>query len=182
MIKPTKEQVQAAAGKTIPDLISTDLKVLFCGINPGLYSGATGYHFARPGNRFWPALNAAGYTEEILKPDQGAMLLAAGYGITNLVERSTASAAEVTSEELISGRLMLEQKLQKFSPAILAVLGITAFHTAFDCNDAAFGLQKGKLKNVEIWILPKPSGLNAHFTPPALAEAFRDLYLYFSRI
>src|SRR5262245_15333821 len=108
-LKPTRADLIAAAGKTIPDVVALRLKVLFCGINPGLYSGATGHHFARPGNRFWPALHLAGFTPRLLHPSEKRELLKSGYGITNLVARSTAAADELTDEELQAGRARLER-------------------------------------------------------------------------
>src|SRR5919205_2978479 len=111
--KPTKEEIAASAGKTVPDVITHDLKVLFCGINPGLYSGATGHHFARPGNRFWPALYNAGFTDRLLSPFEERELLKRGYGVTNVVARTTARADELSQEELIEGGRRLKMKVRR---------------------------------------------------------------------
>ena len=177
-IKPTKEQVEAAEGKTVPDIIAPNLDVLICGINPSLYSGATGYHFARPGNRFWPALYASGFTQSLLHPSQEQILLKEGVGITNFVERASRAAAELTPAELEEGGRKLEEKVLKFSPAVLAILGITAYRTAFKKPNAKLGLQEEKMGTSFVWVLPNPSGLNAHFTLPKLAEKFRELLLF----
>lgn len=176
--KPTREEVEQAEGKKVPDIIAPDLDVLFCGINPGLYSGATGHHFARPGNRFWPALHASGFTRELLHPSQEALLLHEGIGITNFVERASRTAAELSTKELIAGGKRLKGKVREFRPAVLAVLGITAYRAAFREPKARFGLQEKSLAGAQLWVLPNPSGLNAHYTPPQLAEEFRRL-LYF---
>ena len=172
--KPTKAELAAAAGKTVADVIASNLKVLFCGINPGLYSGATGHHFARPGNRFWPALYAAGFTDRLLAPDEEQELLAYGYGITNLVERATARADELTAPELVAGRQRLIEKVQVYQPKVVAILGISAYRTAFAQRRAVVGRQPEVIDESAVWVLPNPSGLNAHYTPAALAEVFRD--------
>ena len=173
--RPTKTQLLAAAGRTIPDVIAPDLDVLFCGINPGLYSGATGHHFARPGNRFWPALFAAGFTPRLLKPWEKSELLALGCGITNLVDRSTVSAAELTAGELRRGRRRLEAKVRRHRPRTVAVVGITAYRVAFARPDAELGRQPERLGGSRLWVLPNPSGLNAHHRPADFARAFREL-------
>lgn len=174
-IKPTRADLLAARDKTIPDVIAPGLQVLFCGINPGLYSGATGHHFARPGNRFWPAIYQAGFTSRLLAPDDFPELLAAGYGITNLVARTTATADELTAEELVAGRRRLTAKVKRYRPKILAVLGIGAYRTAFAQPKAQLGLQPEPLGNTLIWVLPNPSGLNAHYLLDDLANRFRAL-------
>lgn len=173
--KPTQQQLAAARGKTVPDVIAPGLKVLFCGINPGLYSGAVGHHFARPGNRFWPALQAAGFSERLLSPFEEQRLLEWGYGITNLVDGATATADELTSAELVSGACRLERKVRRHRPAYLALLGLTAYRTAFQCKGAALGLQPHRLGGSLVWILPNPSGLNAHYQLPDLARLFAEL-------
>jgi TDG/mug DNA glycosylase family protein len=173
--KPTKEELLAAAGKTVPDVIARDLKVLFCGINPGLYSGVTGYHFARPGNRFWRALHAGGFTERLLAPQEEHELLKSGYGITNVVARATAAAAELSADEFVAGGRILTRKVKRYRPRYLAVLGIGAYRAAFDRPDAAPGLQDERIGDCAIWVLPNPSGLNAHYQPDALARLFREL-------
>jgi TDG/mug DNA glycosylase family protein len=173
--RPTREDLLAAAGTTIPDVIAPRLKVLFCGINPGLYSGATGHHFARPGNRFWPALHLAGFTPRLLDPSEKRELLKSGYGITNLVARTTAAADELDDEELLAGRKRLENRVKRYQPRVVAVLGIGAYRTAFALPRAGLGLQREKLAGAVLWVLPNPSGLNANHQLPDLVRLFRDL-------
>ena len=173
--KPTKEEILAAAGKTVPDVIAPGLHVLFCGINPGLYTAAVGHHFARPGNRFWPALYAAAFTDRLLSPFEERQLLKLGCGITNVVERATATAAELSTEEFIAGGRRLEAKVKKFQPRFLAVLGISAYRTAFAQPKAMLGLQPQPIANTRVWVLPNPSGLNAHYQPKDLARLFSEL-------
>ncbi len=173
--KPTKDEVARAAGATVADVIAPGLRVLFCGINPGLYSAAVGHHFARPGNRFWPALHAAGFTPRVLRPDEERALLDGGYGITNIVERATATAAELTAEELLAGARRLTEKVADCHPRILAVLGISAYRTAFARPRAALGRQPESLGDTALWVLPNPSGLNAHFSLAALAKCYAEL-------
>jgi len=159
----------------VPDLIAPGLDVLFCGINPGLYSAATGHHFARPGNRFWPALRDAGFTDTLVRPWEERRLLRTGLGITNLVARATAAADELTPEELRSGRRRLAEKARRYRPACVAVLGIGAYRTAFERPRAVVGLQPERLGGSAIWVLPNPSGLNANHQLADLARAFRAL-------
>ena len=173
--RPSRKELLAAAGKTIPDLIAPRLRVLFCGINPGLYSGATGHHFARPGNRFWPALLAAGFTDRLLAPWEEHLLLDRGYGITNLVARTTATAAELTPEELVAGRRRLARKVRRYAPAWVAIVGLGAYRLAFDRPGAAPGPQRERLGNTGLWLLPNPSGLNANHQLGDLARLFRRL-------
>lgn len=173
--RPTRAQLAAAVSATLKDVIAPGLDVLFCGINPGLYSGATGHHFARPGNRFWPALHAGGFTERVFAPWEKELLLERGVGITNLVTRTTATAAEVAPEELIEGRRRLERKVRRYAPRWLAVAGIGAYRVAFDNPRAVVGPQEGAIGPTRIWVLPNPSGLNAHHQPKDLARAFRAL-------
>jgi len=173
--KPTKAEILASAGKTVPDVIAPGLSVLFCGINPGLYSGATGYHFARPGNRFWPALYAAGFTDRLLSPFEEYELLKKGYGVTNIVERATAAAAELSDEELVKGGERLVKKLKRYRPKCLALLGISAYRAAFKLPKAHLGRQSELVGETIIWVLPNPSGLNAHYQPKDLARLFREL-------
>ncbi|HEX5765549.1 MAG TPA: G/U mismatch-specific DNA glycosylase [Woeseiaceae bacterium] len=175
MRRPTREDLQSATGRTVPDVIAHNLDVLFCGINPGLYSGATGHHFARPGNRFWPALYGAGFTTRLLDPSEEHLLLEAGCGITNLVPRTTATAAELTKAELADARHALERKVQRYKPLWLAVLGIGAYRIAFDRRDAHIGKQPERLGSTEVWVLPNPSGLNAHYQLPDLIRLFAEL-------
>jgi TDG/mug DNA glycosylase family protein len=159
----------------IPDVIASDLRVLFCGINPGLYSAKVRRHFARPGNRFWKALHLAGFTEEQLAPSEQETLLALGCGITNLVARETASAALLDGEELRAGRRALERKARRYRPAWVAILGVSAYRTAFDDPRARFGLQERRLAGARVWVLPNPSGLNAHYQIADLERSFREL-------
>jgi TDG/mug DNA glycosylase family protein len=159
----------------VPDLIAPGLRVLFCGINPGLYSAATGHHFARPGNRFWPALHAAGFTDRLVKPWEEKLLLQHGIGITNLVARASAAAAELTADELRAGRQKLIRKVRRFRPQCVAVVGIGAYRLAFEQPRAGLGLQPEQLETAPLWVLPNPSGLNANHQLPDLAEAFRIL-------
>lgn len=173
--KPTPSQLRAATGKTVPDVIAPRLRVLFCGINPGLYSGAVGHHFARPGNRFWPALHASGFTPRLLSPFLERELLAWGLGITNLVARSTASANELSAAELSAGGRRLAAKVKRYHPKVLAVLGVTAYRQAFQQPQAGLGRQKEPLGRTTVWVLPNPSGLNAHYQPGDLRKLFRTL-------
>ncbi|MEV4756219.1 G/U mismatch-specific DNA glycosylase [Micromonospora sp. NPDC049559] len=174
-MRPTRDQVAAAAGTTIPDLIAPGLRVLFCGINPGLYSGATGRHFARPGNRFWPALHRGGFTPRQVPPEEQEELLRYGLGITNLVERATARADELTAAELVAGARVLAEKAERYRPSWVAVVGVTAYRIAFARPKAGFGRQPERLGPARVWVLPNPSGLNAHYTPDTLAAAFAEL-------
>ena len=173
--KPTREELLAAAGKTVPDVIAYGLKVLFCGINPGLYSAATGHHFARPGNRFWPTLYNAGFTERLLSPAEESELLKHGYGITNLVERATATAAELSAEEFVRGGERLAAKASRYGPKYVAILGVSAYRTAFNLPKAGLGRQSERVGDSVIWVLPNPSGLNAHYQPKDLAHLFLEL-------
>ena len=173
--KPTKQDLQAAVEKTISDVIAPDLKVLFCGINPGLYSGATGHHFARPGNRFWKTLHAAGFSQKLLAPHEQNELLKNGYGITNICGRTTARADELTTEEIVVGGGELRAKVLRFQPKFLAILGITTYRIAFNHPKAVLGLQSERIGKTRIWVLPNPSGLNAHYQANDLAELFRQL-------
>ncbi|WP_409461971.1 G/U mismatch-specific DNA glycosylase [Amycolatopsis sp. GA6-003] len=173
--KPTKAEQAAAHGRTIPDVLAPDLNVLFCGINPGLYSGALGLHFARPGNRFWPALHASGFTPRLLDPSEQDQLLDLGLGITNVVARTTARADELTDDELREGGRILTRKVKKYRPRWLAVVGITAYRVAFGDRRAAVGPQERTIGTTRVWLLPNPSGLNAHWTPKTLAEEFGRL-------
>ena len=173
--KPTKAQLIAAAGQTVRDVIAPNLRVLFCGINPGLYTAAVGHHFARPGNRFWPTLFAAGFTERLVSPFEERELLASGYGITNVVMRATASADELTREEIIAGGKKLASKVKRQRPLVLAILGVGAYRTAFDRRRAVIGRQPEKIDSTVVWVLPNPSGLNANYQAPELALLFREM-------
>ncbi len=173
--RPSRAELLAAVTRRVPDLIAPGLTVLFCGINPGLYSAATGHHFARPGNRFWPALHRAGFTRRQLAPAEEALLLEAGCGITNLVGRTTAAAQELAPGELVAGGRALVRKLRRYGPAWLAVLGIGAFRTAFADPRAVTGPQAQRMGRTRVWLLPSPSGLNAHHQLPDLVAEFRRL-------
>jgi double-stranded uracil-DNA glycosylase len=172
---PTRDELDAARNGTTPDLIAPELQVLFCGINPSLISVVVGHHFARPGNRFWPALHASGFTPRRLAPGEEHLLLESGCGITNVVPRATASAAEITTEELRVGAAALEAKVRRYRPQWLAVLGISAYRTGFARPKAMLGPQEETIADARIWVLPNPSGLNAHFTPADLARLFAEL-------
>lgn len=174
-MKPTREQIAAAEGKTIPDIIARDLDVLFCGINPGLYTAAVGQHFGRPGNRFWPVLHRAGFTPRLFAPSEQHELLSLGYGITNVVARATNAADQLTRDELIEGGRILTRKVQRFQPRYLAVVGIGAYRTAFERPRATLGLQDQTIGTTKIWVLPNPSGLNANYRPADLVELFAEL-------
>lgn len=173
--KPTPAQIAAATDKFIPDVLAPGLRLVFCGINPGLYSGATGHHFARPGNRFWPTLHLAGLTPRLFSPFEDRELLKLGLGMTNLVRRTTAAADELSDEELRRGAIRLERKLAKLRPRRVAVLGVGAYRAAFGCKKAVMGRQEETLGGCELWILPNPSGLNAHYRLQDLAKLFREL-------
>ncbi|MFL6144506.1 MAG: G/U mismatch-specific DNA glycosylase [Labedaea sp.] len=175
MPKPTVAELAAARQRTIPDVIAPDLAVLFCGINPGLYSAATGYHFARPGNRFWPALHLGGFTPRQLRPDEQELLLGHRLGVTNVVARATARADELTAEELRAGAVRLTGLAARQHPRFVAVVGISAYRTAFDRPHATVGAQEERIAEARLWVLPNPSGLNAHYQLPALAAEFRAL-------
>jgi len=174
--RPMRAEVLAAAGRTVPDVIAPRLRVLFCGINPGLYSGATGHHFARPGNRFWPVLHAAGFTPRVLKPWEERELLEWGYGITNIVARATATAAELSKEEFVAGGRRLDRKVKRYRPEWVAVVGIGAYRAAFGRPKAVIGPQQERLGSSRLWLLPQPSGLNANHQMPELTAAFRELH------
>jgi len=175
--RPTQADLDAARDKTIPDVIAPGLSVVFAGINPGLYSAATGYHFARPGNRFWPALHRSGFTERVFRPDEQDELLGLGLGITNIVARATARADELHAAEFLVGARILTSKIARLRPRWLAVVGVTAYRAAFDRRHAAVGPQDDAIGETRVWVLPNPSGLNALWTTPKLTEAFRELRL-----
>jgi double-stranded uracil-DNA glycosylase len=175
VIRPTPEELVAAGGRSIPDVLRRHLRFLFVGINPGLYSGATGHHFARPGNRFWPTLHGAGFTPRLLAPDDEETLLALGIGITNLVNRTTAKASEVTGDELRAGAVRLRATAARYQPAAVAVLGVSAYRIAFSEPAATIGRAGRRFAGADLWVLPNPSGLNAHYQLPQLIELFRAL-------
>ncbi len=174
-MRPTREQLLACAGRTIPDVVAPDLDVVFCGINPGLYTAFTGWHFARPGNRFWPALHRSGFTPRQLHPSEQHELPALGLGITNVVPRATAAADELTADEYAAGGVQLDRKVAKLRPRFLSVLGVTAYRAAFGARTAVVGRQRDLLHGAVVWVLPNPSGLNAHYPLPRLAELFGEL-------
>ena len=174
-MKPTSAELEAARDRTIPDVIGPELSVLFSGINPGLWSAATGFHFARPGNRFWPTLHRSGFTPRQLRPDEQWELLDLGLGITNVASRATARADELTREEMIRGGEILHEKVRRLRPTWLAVVGIGAYRTAFGRPGAMVGPQAESLGETRVWVLPNPSGLNAHWPAAALAEEFGRL-------
>ncbi|MDX2229798.1 MAG: G/U mismatch-specific DNA glycosylase [Leptolyngbyaceae cyanobacterium bins.349] len=174
--KPTPAQVRAAYGQTLPDIIAPNLHVLFCGINPSLYSAAVGHHFARPGNRFWRSLHAAGFSDRCLSPFEDQELLSLGYGLTNIASHATARADELTPAELITGQQQLAAKVQHYQPQVLAVLGISAYRVAFNRPKAVMGLQAELLHETLIWVLPNPSGLNAHYQLHDLQRVYGELY------
>ena len=159
-------------------MIAPNLRVLFSGINPGLYTAAVGHHFARPGNRFWPALYAGGFTVRVLSPFDERELLKSGYGITNVVMRATASANMLTKEEIVAGGERLRTKVLRYRPKVLAVLGVGAYRTAFNKPKATIGLQGDRIGDTVLWILPNPSGLNANYQAADLARLFNDLRKY----
>jgi double-stranded uracil-DNA glycosylase len=172
--RPTRSDLLAAINRTVPDVIAPGLKVLFCGINPGLYSAWVGHHFARPGNRFWPALFGSGFTKRLLKPDEERELLVLGYGITNIVRRATVAADELTRKELVAGARQLRRKINTYHPESVAILGLSAYRLAFEYPAAKLGAQANAVGKTQVWVLPNPSGLNAHFTPKTLATLFRE--------
>jgi TDG/mug DNA glycosylase family protein len=173
--RPTPADLAGAEGRTVPDVLRPELDVLFCGINPGLWSAAVGHHFARPGNRFWKALHLGGFTPRQLEPDEEAELLRLGLGITNLVERATAGAAELGAGELRAGAARLAAKAAATRPRVVAVLGVGAYRAAFARPRAAVGPLPEPIGGSPAWLLPNPSGLNAHYQLPGLAEAFAEL-------
>jgi len=176
--KPTKAQLLAARNKGIPDLVAKNLIVLFVGINPGLYTAAIGRHFGRPGNRFWPALYDGGFTPRLFSPFENYLLLGLGFGITNLVERATARADELSDDELRAGGKRLQAKVKRLRPTVVAFVGIHPYRVVSGIKDAHVGLQKDLFGGSHAWVLPNPSGLNAHYLPAALAKLFRDLRLW----
>jgi double-stranded uracil-DNA glycosylase len=172
---PTKAELAAAYGRTIPDLAGPGMRLLLVGINPSLWSGWAGLHFGRPSNRLWPTLAGAGLTPRRLRPEETGELLAAGIGITNLVARATARADELTPDEIRAGRPRLLRTVRKWRPAWVAVLGVTAYRTAFAAPKAKVGEQGENIGDARLWVLPNPSGLNAHYQQPDLTAAYTQL-------
>ncbi|MFJ7336459.1 G/U mismatch-specific DNA glycosylase [Streptomyces sp. NPDC101116] len=175
MARFTPEELEAARGRVVPDVVAEGLHVLFCGINPGLMTAATGHHFARPGNRFWPVLHRSGFTPRLLKPSEQQELLSYGLGITNVVARASARADELSAEEYREGGRLLAAKVARLRPRWLAVVGVTAYRAAFDDRKARVGPQARTIGDTRVWVLPNPSGLNAHWTVETMAEAFGRL-------
>ena len=176
--RPAPPDLESARNRTIPDVLPEPgalFDVLFCGINPGLYSAATGWHFARPGNRFWPALHLSGFTPRQLDPSEQDLLPGFGLGITNLVARATAQAAELDAAELRAGREQLAALTRSHRPRFVAIAGVTAYRTAFGQPRASTGPQPDSLGGARLWVLPNPSGLNAHTSVPLLAQEMRTL-------
>nr|WSW70550.1 G/U mismatch-specific DNA glycosylase [Streptomyces sp. NBC_00995] len=171
----TPEELLAARDRIVPDVVTGGLRVLFCGINPSLMTGATGHHFAFPGNRFWPVLHRSGFTPRQLKPGEQSELLRYGLGITNVVARATARADELTAEEFRTGGRILTSKVEELRPRWLAVVGITAYRTAFGERHAHIGPQDRQIGETRIWALPNPSGLNAHWTVSSMADEYGRL-------
>ena len=175
----TREELRAFHGRTLPDHLGHDVRLLFVGINPGLLTVATGTHFGRPGNRFYPALVAAGILPRLpvldgTPGDAQALLTAAGIGITNIVPTATARADELTREELRAGAVRLTATVARVAPRVVAVVGVTAYREAFDLPKAVVGEQPGGLAGARLWVVPNPSGLNAHDTVATLAAAYAE--------
>jgi TDG/mug DNA glycosylase family protein len=175
--KPTKQQLIEAEGKTVPDVIGPNLRVLFCGINPGLYTAAVGHHFARPGNRFWPVLFKSGFTDSLLSPFAERRLLELGIGVTNVVARATAAAAELSKDDFIGGGRKLRAKVRRHRPRIVAMLGVGAYREAFARPKAIIGEQTERIDDARVWVLPNPSGLNANYQLNDLVKLFKELRL-----
>ncbi|MEU9310982.1 G/U mismatch-specific DNA glycosylase [Streptomyces sp. NPDC048256] len=175
MTRFTQAELEAARDRLVPDVVAGGLRVLFCGINPGLMTAATGHHFARPGNRFWPVLHLSGFTPRLLKPAEQQELLSYGLGITNVVARATARADELTAREYQDGGRLLAENVTLLKPRWLAVVGVTAYRAAFDDRKAAVGPQERVIGDTRVWVLPNPSGLNAHWTAATMAEEFARL-------
>src|SRR4051794_10745022 len=165
----------SSPAKPLRDVIAPGLDVLFCGINPGVMSFERGHHFARPGNRFWPALHGSGFTPRLMSPDEDAELLRYGLGITNLVDRPTKAADELTNEELRAGAEALTHLAARYEPSVVAVVGVTAYRAAFARPKATIGEQPEKIAASTAWVLPNPSGLNAHYQLPDLVRLFGEL-------
>ena len=173
--RPSKADLLACAGRTLPDVGGPGARVMFCGINPGLYTAWAQAHFARPGNRFWPALHLSGFTPRRLAPREQDLLPDLGLGITNVVARATPTAAELSREELREGGEVLREKVRAWQPRFLAVLGVGAYREAFGQREASVGPQPRSLGVTRLWVLPNPSGLNAHYPLARLAELFAEL-------
>jgi double-stranded uracil-DNA glycosylase len=175
VIRPTRAELDAAQGRHVPDLIAPGLQVLFCGINPSLYSAVVGHHFARPGNRFWPTMHQAGFTSRRLVPSEERELLARGIGITNVCSEASASADSLTPEDYAAGVARLRRKLRRYQPRVIAFLGLGAYRIAARDPGAGVGPQPVLFAGVRAWALPNPSGLNAHYQLPELVACYRAL-------
>jgi double-stranded uracil-DNA glycosylase len=175
MNRPSLAELAAAHGRTVHDLIAPDLRVLFCGINPSLYTAVVGHHFARPGNRFWKTIHAAGFTERVLHPSEQRELLALGIGLTNVVARATASADELSDEDYRQGSVLLGRKLRRYQPRVIAFLGLGAYRVVSGRREATVGRQPEAFAGVDVWALPNPSGLNAHYRLEDLVECYAAL-------
>ena len=176
--KPTKAEVLGASNKFVPDLVAKDLMVLFAGVNPSPYTAAIGHHYGHPGNRFWPALYGGGFTPRLFSPFEEALLLDLGFGITGIVKRATARADELTDDELRAGGKLLEAKVKRLRPTVVAFVGIHPYRVVSGIKDAGVGLQKSLFGGCYAWVLPNPSGINAHYQPAALAKLFGELRLW----
>jgi TDG/mug DNA glycosylase family protein len=174
-MKPTRSELLQAYGAVIPDLVSPDIRVLLVGINPSLYSGWTGLHFARPGNRLWRTLHEAGFTDRLLRPEETDAVLAAGLGITNLVARATARADELADDEIRAGVPTLARLVTSLQVPFVAFLGVSTYRVGFARPKARVGRQDESFEGAAVWVLPNPSGLNAHYQQPALTAAYADL-------
>nr|WP_239106608.1 G/U mismatch-specific DNA glycosylase [Streptomyces rubrogriseus] len=175
MTRFTRAELEAARDRLVPDVVADGLRVLFCGINPGLMTAATGHHFARPGNRFWPVLHLSGFTPRLLRPSEQGLLPSYGLGITNVVARASARADELTAEEYREGGRLLARKVARLRPGWLAVVGVTAYRAAFDEPKARVGPQERTFGSTRVWVLPNPSGLNAHWTAQTMAQEYARL-------
>ena len=163
------------SSRTVPDIVAPDLRVLFCGINPGLMSAATGHHFAKPGNRFWTTLYGAGFTPRLFRPDEEALLLTLGLGLTKFIHRATRAASELTDDEYVAGGRRITRMVQRYRPKVLASVGIDAHRRAFGQPKATVGLQAESIGETALWVLPNPSGLNAHYKPQDFVRVFAEL-------
>jgi TDG/mug DNA glycosylase family protein len=173
--RPTREQLEAAHGKGVRDVIAPDLRVLFCGINPGLYTAAIGHHFGRPGNRFWTVLHASGLTPRLLSPFEERELLDLGLGVTNIVNKATRVAEELTPEQLRQGAERLERNVRRYRPKAVAILGLGAYRVALGRPKARVGRQPETIAGAPVWVLPNPSGRTASYQMDALTTLFREL-------
>ena len=174
-VRPSREELEAAYGGSVPDLLAPGLKVLLCGINPGLRSAAIGHHFGNPANRLWPVLHLAGFTPRRLHPTESHELLSYGIGVTNFVNRATATAAEIPDEEVRDARPRVEATVTRWAPEVVAFLGLSAYRTCFGRRTAGVGPQPETIGGTRVWLLPNPSGLNAHYQLPDLVRAYGEL-------